>query len=47
MNVRRKRRVILRVIGRVVTDDIDNRRSGATSVVEIGEPIRKSRPQMQ
>src|SRR5258708_16985402 len=47
MYVRRKRSVILRMIGRVVTDDIDDRRPRATCVVEIGEPVGQPRPQMQ
>ena len=46
-NVRRKRRVILRVVRRVVTDDIDDRGPCAARVVEIGEAVRQSWSQMQ
>src|SRR6478736_331959 len=47
VNIRCERRVILRMIGSVVTDDIDDRRPRATCVVEIGEPVGQARPQMQ
>jgi hypothetical protein len=37
----------LRMIGSVVTDNIDDRRSCAASVVQIGKPVGQLRPQMQ
>ena len=46
-DIRGERRVILRMVGRVVADDIDDRRRCATRVVEVGEPVRQPRPQMQ
>ena len=46
-DVRGKRRIILRMIGRVVADDIDDRRRCATRVVKVGEPVRQPWPQMQ
>ena len=47
MYVRRKRSVILRVIGRVVANYIDDRRRCATRVVEIGKSVRQPWSEVQ
>src|SRR4029077_706002 len=46
-NVGRKWCVILHMMGRVITDYIDDRRRRAARVVEIGEPVCQSWPQVQ
>ena len=46
-NVGGQRRIILRVIGCVVADDVDDGRRGAARIVEIGQTIGQARPQME
>src|ERR1700747_3415358 len=46
-NVRCKGRIILRMIGRVVTHYIDDRRRRPARVMKVGKPIRQPWPQMQ
>ena len=46
-DVRRERRVVLRVIRGVVADDVHDRRRGPARVVQVGEPVGQARPEVQ
>src|SRR5260370_40112604 len=47
MNIRCKGSIVLRMVRRVVTDNIDDRRPCATCIVEVGEPVRQPWSEVQ
>ena len=47
LDVGGERRVVLAVIGRVVADDVDDRREGAARVVQVGEAVAEPGPEVQ
>ena len=46
-DVRRQRRVVLRVVGGVVADDVHDRRRRPAGVVQVGEPVGEPGPEVQ
>jgi hypothetical protein len=46
-SIRGQRRVVGPVIGRMITDDIDDRGKRALRVVQVGKPVGKARPAMK
>ena len=42
-----QRRVVMEVVGRVVADQVDDRRPRTPRVVEVGEPVAEPRPMME
>ena len=46
-DVRSERRVVLGVIGGVVANDVHDRRGGAAGIVQIGEPVGQTRPEVE
>ncbi len=47
VDVRLQRRVVLLVVGRVVADDVDERRARPAGVVQVGEPVAEAGPEVQ
>ena len=46
-DVGRQQRVVLQVVGRVIADDVDDRRRRAPRVVQVGEAVGESRAEVQ
>ena len=47
LNIGLQLRVVLRVVGRVVADDVDDRHLRPPGVVEVGQPIAETGPEVQ